>query len=64
MLLNMILVVSGLSNQLIIGLCCGYRQKAGIVLILRIEKDVKYWNKLNSVIENHNVPIDTWYITQ
>lgn len=39
-------------------------KRAGIVLILKTENDVKYWNKLNSVITDMNLPIDTWYVSQ
>ncbi len=50
-----------------IGQSLGYsfetNKKAGIVLILQRESDLKYWYKLNSVINNFNLPIDTWKIT-
>ena len=35
-------------------------KRAGIVLILRDKKDYKYWVRLNSVIQHHKLPIDTW----
>ena len=35
-------------------------KKAGIVLILESMKDRKYWIRLNTTIEQFNMPIDTW----
>lgn len=37
-------------------------KKAGIVLILETMKDRKYWIRLNTTIDNFNLPIDTWSI--
>lgn len=37
-------------------------KRAGIVLILRSEKDYRYWIRLNTVIDYHKLPIDTWLI--
>jgi hypothetical protein len=37
-------------------------KKAGIVLILKNEKEYKYWIRLNSTITHFNLPIDTWYM--
>ena len=37
-------------------------KKAGIVLILEKPSDLKYWIRLNSVIMNDNLSIDTWKI--
>lgn len=46
-----------------IGQSLGYafetNKKAGIVLILESRKDLKYWIKLNSIIEHYRLPIDT-----
>lgn len=38
-------------------------KRPGIYLILESEKDYKYWIRLNTVIENYNLPIDTWKVT-
>jgi hypothetical protein len=35
-------------------------KKAGIVLVIRDEKDLDAWNRLNSIIEHFNLPIDAW----
>lgn len=35
-------------------------KRAGIVLILEDKKDYKYYLRLNSVIQNFNLPIDVW----
>lgn len=35
-------------------------RKAGIVLILKSKGSLKYWFKLNSIIDHYNLPIDTW----
>jgi hypothetical protein len=35
-------------------------KRAGIVLIMEREKDVKYWTKLNKTIRHYRLPIDTW----
>jgi len=37
-------------------------KKAGIVLILETIKDRKYWIRMNTTIEHHNLPIETWNI--
>ena len=37
-------------------------KKAGIVLILEDPKDQKYWVRLNTTIDNFNLPIDIWKI--
>jgi hypothetical protein len=37
-------------------------KKAGIVLILETMKYRKYWIRLNTTIDNFNLPIDTWSI--
>ncbi len=37
-------------------------KKAGIVLILEKPKDMRYWIRLNSVILNDGLDIDTWMI--
>jgi hypothetical protein len=35
-------------------------KKAGIVLIIKDEKGLDDWNRLNLVIERFKLPIDTW----
>jgi len=35
-------------------------RRAGVVLILEKDSDRKYWIRLNTVIQQHNLPIDTW----
>ena len=35
-------------------------KRAGIVLIMEKEKDVKYWIKLNETIRHYHLPIDVW----
>lgn len=37
-------------------------KRAGIVLIMESEKDVKYWIRLNSTIQHFGLPIDVWSI--
>jgi hypothetical protein len=37
-------------------------KRAGILLILKTESDYKYWVRLNSIIEHHRLPIDTWFV--
>jgi hypothetical protein len=37
-------------------------KKAGIVLILETMKYRKYWIRLNTTIDNFNLPINTWSI--
>ena len=51
-----------------IGQSLGYAaltgKRAGIVLILRKQSDFKHWKKLNTTINEMNLPIDTWYLTR
>jgi len=35
-------------------------RKAGIVLIMEKESDMKYWLKLKKTIEHYRLPIDIW----
>ena len=35
-------------------------RKAGIVLIMENERDMKYWIKLKKTIEHYHLPIDIW----
>lgn len=35
-------------------------RQGGIVLILEHEKDIKYWNRLNNIIEKKHLNIKTW----
>lgn len=35
-------------------------KRAGIVLILEKEEDYRYWLRLNTTIEHHKLPIDSW----
>ena len=37
-------------------------KRAGVVLILKRRKHYKYWIRLNSTIQHHDLPIDTWLI--
>jgi len=37
-------------------------KRPGIVLILEDTKDYKYWIRLNTIIDNYKLPIDTWKI--
>jgi len=37
-------------------------KRAGIVLIMESEKDVKYLIRMNSTIKHFGLPIDVWYI--
>lgn len=37
-------------------------KKAGIGLIIEEPKDNKYWIRLNSIIQNYKLPIDTWKV--
>jgi len=37
-------------------------QRAGVGLILERDADYKYWLRLNTVIKQYNLPIDTWMI--
>ena len=46
-----------------IGQALGYAmmtgKRAGIVLIVRSERDERHWRKLNAVIRHYGLPIDT-----
>ena len=35
-------------------------KRAGILLIIERKKDLKYWYRLNSVIQYYGLPIDVW----
>jgi hypothetical protein len=37
-------------------------KRAGIVLILEKPSDYKYWVRLNTVIDENNLKIDTWQV--
>jgi hypothetical protein len=37
-------------------------KRAGVVLILTEKKQYRYWIRLNSTIDYHRLPIDTWLI--
>ncbi len=37
-------------------------KRAGIVLIVKRRKHYKYWIRLNTTIQHHDLPIDTWLI--
>ncbi len=37
-------------------------KRAGILLIIESEKDMKYWIRLNSTIQHFGLPVDTWMI--
>ena len=37
-------------------------KRAGVVLILERRKDYRYWLRLNSTIEHHRLPVDTWLL--
>lgn len=37
-------------------------KRAGIVLIVNNTKDLKYWYRLNSIIMQFKLPIDTWAV--
>ena len=37
-------------------------KRAGVVLIVKRPKHYKYWIRLNSTIDNFELPIDTWMI--
>ena len=36
---------------------------AGVLLIVEKQKDYVYWNRMNAVINQYNLPITTWLIT-
>ena len=50
----------GIGQSLYYGFQTGKR--AGVVLIITRRKHYKYWIRLNSTIEHHRLPIDTWLI--
>lgn len=50
----------GIGQSLYYSLATGKR--AGVVLILKRRKDYRYWLRLNSTIEHHRLPVDTWLI--
>ena len=37
-------------------------KRAGIVLIVRSQRDERHWQKLNAVIRHYELPIDAWRI--
>jgi len=37
-------------------------KRAGILLIIESDKDLKYWIRLNSTIQHFDLPVDTWKI--
>jgi hypothetical protein len=37
-------------------------KKAGVVLVLETVKDRKYWIRLNTTIQQFDLPIDTWNV--
>lgn len=37
-------------------------KRGGIALILKRPKDRRFWYRLNSVINAHQLPIDTWLL--
>ena len=37
-------------------------KRAGVVLILTKRKHYRYWLRLNTTIQHHDLPIDTWLI--
>ena len=39
-------------------------RKAGIVLIMEKESDIKYWIKLKKTIEHYDLPIEIWNTAQ
>jgi hypothetical protein len=47
-----------------IGQCLNYAlqtsKRAGIVLIIEKPEDLKYWIRLNTIIQYHKLPIDAW----
>jgi len=49
-----------IGQSLYYGLQTGKRP--GVVLILKKQKDFKYWLRLNSTIQHYKLPIDTWKI--
>lgn len=48
----------GIGQSLFYSLQTG--KKAGIVLILENPGDRRFWIRLNTTIQHHNLPIDTW----
>jgi len=49
-----------IGQSLYYGLQTGKRP--GVVLILKKQKDYRYWLRLNSTIQHYKLPIDTWKI--
>ncbi len=37
-------------------------KKAGIVLIIETSNDLRYWYRLNSIIQHFKLPIDAWMV--
>ena len=37
-------------------------KRAGVVLILKKQKDYKYWIRLNTIVEHYGLPIDVWKV--
>ena len=37
-------------------------KKAGVVLIVENEGELRYWTRLNRVVENYNLPIKTYLL--
>jgi len=37
-------------------------KRAGIVLILEVPEDYKYWIRLNTIIKHFKLPIDCWQV--
>ncbi len=35
-------------------------KRPGVVLILEAESDYKYWIRLNTIIQQYGLPVDTW----
>ena len=50
----------GIGQSLYYALQTGKR--AGVVLIITKRKQHRFWIRLNSTIEHHRLPIDTWLI--
>ncbi len=38
-------------------------KRAGIVMIVEKQKDRRFWIRLNSIIQQFGLPIDTWIMT-
>jgi len=39
-------------------------KRAGIVLIMENERDLKYWIKLNDTIDHYHLPIKAWRVSE